>query len=112
MRAIKRYVRYAVLFVFCAALVAVVSMTNQPALTGSLGERGNTAFWSGERERININTASFDELCTLPQIGEKRAQAIIDYREMHGDFKSVDELCNVKGIADGILSAVREYITT
>lgn len=47
---------------------------------------------------VNINRASESELTSLNGIGSSKAQAIILYREMFGDFKSVDELAKVKGI--------------
>ena len=47
---------------------------------------------------ININTATKDELVSLPGIGPAKAQAILDYREAHGPFKTVEELKDVKGI--------------
>ena len=58
---------------------------------------------------IDLNTADVYELQRLPGIGEKRAQAILAYREEHGPFQSVDELDNVEGIGEGILSGLREY---
>lgn len=47
---------------------------------------------------ININTATNDELVSLPGIGPAKAQAILDYRKAHGPFKTVEELKDVKGI--------------
>ena len=47
---------------------------------------------------ININTATQDELVSLPGIGPAKAQAIVDYRKAHGPFKTVEELKDVKGI--------------
>lgn len=47
---------------------------------------------------IDINTATSDALMSLPGIGPKLAQAIIDYREAHGPFQSLDALLRVKGI--------------
>lgn len=50
-------------------------------------------------EPIDINKASAQEIATsLNGIGDKKAEEIVDYREKHGDFKSIDELSNVKGI--------------
>ena len=62
-----------------------------------------------EGETIDINTADVYELQRLPGIGEKRAQSIVDYREEHGPFRTVDELDNVSGIGQGILDGLRDY---
>lgn len=66
---------------------------------------------SSENTRmININTASINELTTLPGIGEVKARAIVDYRENHGPFKSVEELMMVSGIGEKIYEKLREKI--
>ncbi len=60
---------------------------------------------------LNINTASRTELTGLPGIGEALAQRIIDYREAHGGFSSIEELEQVSGIGSKRLDAIRDYIT-
>ncbi|MFC3115429.1 ComEA family DNA-binding protein [Cellvibrio fontiphilus] len=59
---------------------------------------------------ININTADVAELTKLKGIGIKKAEAIIAWREANGDFKSVDQLIEVKGIGEATLMQNRENI--
>jgi len=60
---------------------------------------------------ININTASAAELETLPGIGPVLAGAIVDHREAHGPFSSIEEITNVQGIGQGVFGEIRELIT-
>ena len=62
--------------------------------------------------KININTATKEELMTLPGIGESKANDIIKYREANGQFKSIEELTNINGIGENILAKIKENITT
>lgn len=61
-------------------------------------------------DRININTASKEQLVTLPGIGDSRAGDIISYRSKHGSFKSIEDIKNVPGIKDGAFSKIKDYI--
>jgi competence protein ComEA len=63
-------------------------------------------------EKININTASADELARLPGIGSARSQAIVDYRNQNGEFKSPEDIMKVKGIKSGEFSKIKDYIKT
>lgn len=60
---------------------------------------------------VNINTATAEELKSLPGIGPAKAQAIVEYRNANGAFKSVDELKKVKGIGDGIFNKLKDEAT-
>lgn len=64
-----------------------------------------------ESERININTATIAQLCSLPGIGEGKAQSIITYREEKGKFSSIEEIMNVEGIKEGLFEKIRDSIT-
>lgn len=61
-------------------------------------------------ELLNINTASAEELETLPNIGARTAQRIVDHREQHGKFVSVEALKNVKGIGAKTLEKLRPFV--
>ena len=61
---------------------------------------------------ININTADKETLMTEIQgIGEKRAEAIVAYRDQNGPFKSVDDLANVKGVGTAIIDKNRDTLS-
>jgi competence protein ComEA len=62
-------------------------------------------------EKININTASIEDLDTLPGIGEVTAQKIIDYRTQKGRFKTVDEIKEVNGIGEAKFEKIKELIS-
>ena len=59
---------------------------------------------------LNINTATEAQLEALDGIGETKARAIVEYRESHGDFASVEQLTRVDGIGDATLDKIREQI--
>lgn len=59
---------------------------------------------------ISINQAGLVELQDIPGIGEKKAKAIMDYRDTHGGFTSIEELTEVKGIGDKMLAKMKPYI--
>lgn len=59
---------------------------------------------------ININTADVYELCALEGIGEKKAQAIVEYREKHGGFKTIEELADIDGISIKTIEKFKDKI--
>jgi competence protein ComEA len=59
---------------------------------------------------VNINTATEQELDSLPGIGPAKAKAIVEYRKAHGDFKSADDIKNVKGIGDKTFGDLKSQI--
>jgi competence protein ComEA len=63
------------------------------------------------KAKININTATQAELETLPRIGPKVAQRVIDYRNQNGSFKKVEDIMKVKGIGEKIFAQIKDLIT-
>ena len=76
--------------------------------TGQVSDKGGQT--SAKDGKINLNTATSEELQTISGIGAKRAEDIIAYRESHGGFQSVDDLKNVSGIGDKTLEKIRESL--
>lgn len=66
---------------------------------------------SKKEHRVNINTADESELTTLSGIGPSKAQAIIQYREEHGNFKKPEDLKNVSGIGEKTFEKLKDSIT-
>ncbi len=64
-----------------------------------------------EGEKINLNTASKDELMRLSGIGEVLAERIIALRQSLGTFRSLEEIKTVEGIGDKVFESMKDYIT-
>lgn len=60
---------------------------------------------------VDLNTATQQQLESIKGIGPKKAQAIIDYREKNGNFKSIDDLDNVKGFSAKGVGKIRDQVT-
>lgn len=81
------------------------SLKNDACITSNSNNQGQV------NGKINLNTASIEELMTLPGIGESKAKDIIKYRETNSGFKSIDELTNISGIGESTLAQIKENIT-
>lgn len=62
-------------------------------------------------ELIKINSATAEELSSLDGIGESKAAAIVEYRKTHGNFSSVEQLTNVKGIGEKLIEKNRSQLS-
>ena len=74
-------------------------------VAGAAGAAGDT------EGRVNINTAQESQLTTLPGIGPSKAKDIIEYREAHGAFSSVEELMDIPGIKSGVFDKIKDKVT-
>ncbi len=81
-----------------------------PAIGEAYKEAASEEQASRTDGRISINHADKNELMTLPGIGESKADAILEYRQSHGAFSSIDELMNIPGIKEGIFNNIQDYI--
>jgi competence protein ComEA len=77
-----------------------------PAPTGKKGEK------AAEGTQIDLNTATIDQLQTLPGIGPTMAQRILTWRTQHGHFDSIDQLRDVGGIGDARFAKLAKLVTT
>ncbi len=75
------------------------------------GLKENSNKGSEINERININTATAQELTQLEGIGEDLAENIIEFRNKWGDFTSISEIREVDGIGEGIYDKIKDSIT-
>mgnify|MGYP003424679286 FL=1 len=91
-------------------LLSGLPLLSQPALAADkpVAKPATTVTSAKEAGKINLNTASADELAALKGVGEKKAQAIVDYREKQGKFTSVEQLEEVSGIGPATLDANRD----
>ena len=116
----------AVLMAFAALLMLGVILCN--ALTAPMPSNLTISYPSGEvqtsssaeepgeehsskTEKVNINTASVEELCQLPGIGEVIAGRIIGYRQEYGPYTDPAQLKNIKGIGDKVYQELLPMVT-
>jgi competence protein ComEA len=62
-------------------------------------------------DKVNINTATLEELQKLPRVGPKVAQRIVDFRTKNGNFKKVEELMKVRGIGEKTFAQMKDMLT-
>jgi competence protein ComEA len=71
----------------------------------------NTPLWAEDGAKININTATVEQLTMLKNVGAQTAERIIAYRQANGPFATVDDLTNVKGVGEKTLAKNQDRIT-
>lgn len=85
--------------------------TVAPPTAASKSSTARTPTAQAPPGKININTATLEQLDTLPGIGPAIAQRIIDYRTQNGDFKKIDDLKKVRGIGDAMFDQIKDLVT-
>lgn len=89
------------------ALVLAVLITPALALATPTGQEPAAV----QKTVINLNTATIDQLMTLPGIGQKTAERILEYRTKSGGFKKIEELMNVKGIGEKSFLKIKPLVS-
>ena len=90
-------------------MVIVVPKVGEEAEEISAGVTSKEATKEG---KVNINTATVEELKTLKGVGEKKAEAIIEYRKKNGSFQTKEDLMKVRGIGKKLFESFQERIVT
>jgi len=88
------------------ASLFLLPMSFQPLFALDVGDVATSGI-----EKVNINSADINQLSMIKGIGSKKAQAIIDYRTMNGNFTALEELTKVKGIGKSTLKKILPFLT-
>lgn len=94
--------------------IYILSVAETKALTTEQrvdGEEGTDRVSSGANARINLNTATAEQLMELPGIGEAKAAGILEYRARIGQFADIEEIMNVSGIGEAMFEKIKDKIT-
>jgi competence protein ComEA len=83
---------------------------NEPDLPND-NQESNSEDENTDTDLVNINTATLEELDSLPGIGRTIAQRIIDYREANGPFTTIEDIMNVSGIGPSTFDDIKDLIT-
>ena len=92
--------------VLCAALISGYAL--MPAQAAEKAPKA--AMTQAIDSKLDINKATAEELTALPGVGMKKAEEIVKFRELNGNFKSVDELVNVKGIGVKMVAKISDLV--
>ncbi len=92
-------------------LVCAGSVFAGQAETNATQIKSATTASLSQDSKININRADAETLANLKGVGPKKGQAIVAYRAAHGDFKTLNDLANVKGFSDNTVEKLKSHLT-
>ena len=90
--------------------IQVPTIKNSANTTSSTNNSSNSPN-DKSNDLVNINTATKEELDTLPGVGPATAEKILNYRQEHGNFQSIEDLKNVKGIGEAKFNKLQDKIS-
>ncbi|SMB90810.1 competence protein ComEA [Desulfonispora thiosulfatigenes DSM 11270] len=94
-----------------ADIIEDENLESMPVMADGFNPLNTEGRGTTNKDQININKASASELQSLPGIGQVKADAIIEYRNSNGNFKSIEEITNVKGIGAATLEKLKDKIS-
>lgn len=93
----------------CPEVTNDACLNSQSSQTEKSSNSNNSSVETSSK--VNINTATLEQLQTLSGIGESKAKAIIEYRESNGNFTNIEDIKNVSGIGDSVYEKIKDNIT-
>ena len=98
--------------ILMAAILGIaVSAAAASAQNKSTTQKAATGATATSAAPVNLNTATAEQLATIPGVGPKMAERIIDYRQKNGGFKKVEDLMNVSGVGEKSFLKMKPLIT-
>jgi comEA protein len=98
--------------ILMAAILGIaVSAAATSAQSKSTTQKAATGATATAAAPVNLNTATAEQLATIPGVGPKMAERIIDYRQKNGGFKKVEDLMNVSGVGEKSFLKMKPLIT-
>jgi len=92
-------------------IAAIAAIALSAAAAGAQGRVSAPTATATAAVPVNLNTATMDQLATIPGIGVKTAERIIAYREKNGGFKKIEDLMNVQGVGEKSFLKMKPLIT-
>ncbi len=92
-------------------IAAIAAIALSAAAAGAQGRATAAKATATAVAPVNLNTATMDQLATIPGIGVKTAERIIAYREKNGGFKKIEDLMNVSGVGEKSFLKMKPLIT-
>ncbi|MBQ2640194.1 MAG: helix-hairpin-helix domain-containing protein [Bacilli bacterium] len=94
-----------------ASLIAQCKQKDANSLENGACIDGDNKTSKDSNSKVNINSATKEELMTLTGIGEAKADDIINYRNSNGPFSKIEDIKNIKGIGDAIFDKIKDRLT-
>jgi competence protein ComEA len=92
-------------------IAAIAAIALSAAALGAQGSAPATKTTATAAAPVNLNTATIDQLATIPGVGAKTAERIIAYRQKNGGFKKIEDLMNVSGVGEKSFLKMKPLIT-